>query len=78
MFQMRTLDFTFVHLYALHKNYILRREQVTGLGVADPYYMHEGFLSINDANRQYASQYIEEFLVSNKDKETILLPYHLG
>ena len=76
MFQMRTLDFTFVRLYALHMNYIVRREQVTGLAVADPYYMHEGFLSINDANRQYASQYIEEFLVSNKDKETILLPYH--
>ena len=73
---MRTLDFTFVRLYALHMNYIVRREQVTGLAVADRYYMHEGFLSINDANRQYASQYIEEFLVSNKDKETILLPYH--
>ena len=73
---MRTLDFTFVRLYALHMNYIVRREQVTGLAVVDPYYMHEGFLSINDANRQYASQYIEEFLVSNKDKETILLPYH--
>ena len=38
--------------------------------------MHEGFLSINDANRQYASQYIKEFLVSNKDKEAILVPYH--
>ena len=40
MFQMRTPDFTFVRLYALHTNYIVRREQVTGLVVADPYYMH--------------------------------------
>ena len=59
-------------------NYIVRREQVIGLAIAYPYYMHEGFLSINEANRQYASQYIKEFLVSNKEKETILLPYHLG
>ena len=56
MFQMRTLDFTFILLYALHMNYIVRREQVTGLAVADLICMHEGFLSINDANRQYASQ----------------------
>ena len=76
MFQMRTLDFTFIRLYALHMNYIIGREQVTSFAVADPYYMHEGFLSVNNANRQYVSQYIEEFLVSNKDKERILLPYH--
>ena len=76
MFQMRRLDFTFIRLYALHMNYIVRREQITGLAVADPYYMHEGFLSINEANRQYAREYIEEFLVINKDKEKILLPYH--
>ena len=57
MFQMRTLNFTFVRLYAL--NYIVKREQVIGLAGADPYYVHEGFLSINNANRQYASQYIE-------------------
>ena len=70
---MRTLDFTFVRLYELQMNYIVRREQVTDLAVADPYDMYEGLLSIN-ANHQYVSQYIEEFLVSNKDKETILLP----
>ena len=75
---MRRLDFTFVRLYALHMNYIVRREQITGLAVADPYYMHEGFLSINEANRQYAREYIEEFLVINKDKEKILLPYRPG
>jgi hypothetical protein len=76
MFQMRWLNFTFVRLYALHMNYIVRREHITGLAVMDPYYMHEGFLSINEANRQYASKYIKDFLVINKDKEMILLPYH--
>lgn len=76
MFLMRRLDFTFVRLYAMHMNYIVRREQIPGLAVADPYYMHEGFLSINEVNREYASKYIEDFLVLNKDKETILLPYH--
>ena len=66
----------FVRLYALYMNYIIGIEQIPYMCVADLYYMHEGFLSINNANRQYASQYIEEFLVNNKDKETILVPYH--
>ena len=77
MFQMRRLDFTFVRLYALHMNYIVRREQITRLAVADPYYMHEGFLSINEANRQYAREYIKEFLVINKVGELFPCPYSL-
>jgi hypothetical protein len=60
----------------MHMNYIIRREQIPSLAVADPYYMHEGFLSINEVNREYASKYIEDFLVINKDKGTILPPYH--
>ena len=73
---MRTLDFTFVNLYALHMNYIVRREKVTGLAVADPYYMHEGFLGVCAEQREYMRDYIVSFMLANKDKEAILVPYH--
>ena len=30
----------------------------------------------DDVHREYASNYIADFMVGNKDKETILVPYH--
>ena len=76
MFHMTKLDFTFVCLYALHMNYIIRREQISYISVADPYFMHEAFLAVCAEHREYARTYIADFMVASKDKETILLPYH--
>lgn len=76
IYLMRWLDFTFVRMYALHMNYIIRKEQISHIAVADPYYMHEGFLGNSDVERDPATKYIKDFMVMNKDKETILMPYH--
>ena len=38
--------------------------------------MHEGFLAICLEHLKYARDYIADFMVANKDKETILVPYH--
>ena len=76
MFHMTKLDFTFVRLYALYMNYIIRREQISYISVVDPYFMHEGFLAVCPEHREYARNYIADFMVANKDKEAILLPYH--
>jgi hypothetical protein len=76
MYLMRRLDFMFVRLYALHMNYIIRKEQISQIAVADPYYMHEGFLGNIGVECEATAKYIEDFMVANKAKETILLPYH--
>ena len=76
MFHMTKLDFQFIRMYALYLNYIIRRENIKYICVADPYYMHESFLAVCKEHRDYASKYIGEFMIANKDKETILLPYH--
>jgi hypothetical protein len=76
MFHLKKLDFTFVRLFALYMNYIIRIEQIPYICVADPYFMHEGFLAVCQEHREYARDYIADFMVGNKDKETILLPYH--
>ena len=77
MFHMKKLDFTFVRLYALHMNYIIGVEQIPHIYVADPYFMHEGFLGVCAKHREYAREYIVCFMLANKDKEVILMPYHL-
>ena len=76
MFHVKKLDFMFVRLYALHMNYIIGVEQIRHICVADPYYMHEGFLGVCAEQREYARDYIVSFMLANKDKEAILVPYH--
>lgn len=76
MFHLKKLDFTFVCLYALYMNYIIGIEQIPYICIADPYFMHEGFLAVCAEHREYARDYIIDFMVANKDKEMILVPYH--
>ena len=73
---MRQLDFTFVCLYALHLNNLVKKEELSNIAVADPYYMYENFLKRGDVERKSAEEYILKFMLANKDKEMILLPYH--
>ena len=37
---------------------------------------HEAFLAVCAEHHKYARDYIIDFMVANKDKETILVPYH--
>ena len=76
MFHVKKLDFMFVRLYALHMNYIIEVEQISHICVADPYYMHESFLGVRAEQREYARDYIVSFMLANKDKDAILVPYH--
>ena len=57
-------------------NYIIGIEQIPYICVADVYFMHEGFLAVCPEHREYARDYIINFMVTNKDKEAILVPYH--
>ena len=64
MFHVKKLDFMFVCLYALHMNYIIGVEQIRHICVADPYYMHEGFLGVSAEQREYARDYIVSFMLT--------------
>ena len=57
-------------------NYIIWVEQISHICVADPYYMHKGFLGVCAKHSKYARDYIVSFMLANKDKEAILVPYH--
>ena len=76
MFHVKRLDFMFVHLFALYMNYFIRIEQIPYIFVTDPYFMHEHFLAVCEKHHEYARDYIVEFMVTNKDKEAIPVPYH--
>lgn len=54
----------------------MNSEEVSQICVADPYYMHESFLSLGDFERETARDYLQNFMVQNKDRKIVLVPYH--
>ena len=68
MFHLKKLDFTFVRLFALYMNYIIGIQQIPYIFVADLYFMHEGFLAVCAEYREYARDYIVDFMVSNRTR----------
>src|SRR4051812_24289881 len=75
MFLTRRLDFTIVRLFALHMSFVIKREEISQIAVADPYYMHES-LSLSDYELKIVREYIENLMLMNKEKEMVLVPYH--
>ena len=55
---------------------VMKRVEGSQISVADPYYMHESFLSLGDLGRETARDYLQNLMVQNKDQEIVLLPYH--
>jgi hypothetical protein len=51
----------------------VNREQNPYVAIADPF-MREGML-LNPANRVRAKNYLQKFLLDNRSKKDILLPY---
>jgi hypothetical protein len=68
------LDYNLIRLYALQRAMKVNREQNPGIAIAEPYFMREGML-LNPANRSKAKEYLQKFLLDNKSKKDILLPY---
>ena len=54
----------------------MKKEELSQIAVADPYYMTESFLKLWDIERQATEEYILKFMLANKGKEIFLLPYH--
>ena len=74
MFHLKRLHPTLVRLFTLSEAYQVRKEDTPAIAIADPYYMLESNLCTHEG-RLVVMQYIEDFLVANKEKEIFLLPY---
>ena len=75
MMHMLPLQGDMVRLWALHMaRSIVDVDQHKDIAVADPYGFCENNLK-TIAGRKAARRYLSEFLVANKNKSTILLPY---
>jgi hypothetical protein len=70
----KRLDYNLVRLYVLQRAMKVNRKQNPGVTIADPYFMREVML-LNPANRFRANEYLQKFLLDNKSKKDILLPY---
>ena len=74
LFHSRWLDYNLVCLYALHLAMKINRENTPDIAVVDPYYMRGCHLA-GSGEREMAKQYLQKFLVDNKRKNVILLPF---
>jgi hypothetical protein len=74
MYHLKRLHPTLVRLVALSLAYQVMKEETPAIAIMDPYYMLESNLRTTQ-DRVIVTQYIEDFLVANKKKEIILLPY---
>ena len=75
LFHSRRLDYNLVLLYALHQAMKIKREDTPNIAIVDPYYMHDCQLAKGSGEREMATTYLQQFLVDNKRKDVILLPF---
>jgi hypothetical protein len=74
MLNLKRLHPILVRLVTLSLAYQVIKEQTLAIAIMDPYYMLESNLRI-PGDRLVVTKYVEDFLVANKQKEIILLPY---
>ena len=74
MLHLMRLDSNFVRLWALYMAQLVYNDNVKNVAVGDPYYMFEKLLNTADGYRAVRN-YMESFMVDNKKKDTLLVPY---
>jgi hypothetical protein len=74
LFHLRRLDYNLVRLYAINLQLKIKRELPPQVAVADPYYMRDSQLVEGSATRTRAVEYLQNFMLRYKEKNTILLP----
>ena len=73
LFHWRQLDYNLVRLYALNLHMKIKRERPHNVAVADPYYMRDSQLEQGSRTRTKAVEYLQSFMLRNKEKSTLLL-----
>ena len=72
MYHQKRLHPSLVRLVALRMAFDLSKAENPHVAIMDPYYMHEWIVR-NEPRT--VSRYVEDFLVANKDKKMVLVPY---
>jgi len=75
LFHSRRLDYNMVRLYALNMAMKIRRDNTSYVAVVDPYYMRDNQLVEGSRTRTMAKEYLQRFMLTNKRKNTLLLPF---
>jgi hypothetical protein len=76
MFHLKRLHHTFVRLFLLSMAVQITREKTPGIAIVDPYYMRDSHLG-TPGDRRVVTEYLQAFMVANKRKDYILIPYFL-
>jgi hypothetical protein len=72
MYHQKRLHQSLVRLVALRMAFDLSKTKNRQVAIMDPYYMQEWIVRNEPGT---VSRYVEEFLVANKDKKAVLVPY---
>ncbi|KAK1605566.1 hypothetical protein QYE76_029239 [Lolium multiflorum] len=74
LFHSKRLDYNLVRLYAINLQMKINRERPRHIAVADPYYMRDSQLQDGSRTRTKAVRYLQNFMLTHKESNTILLP----
>jgi hypothetical protein len=53
----------------------IKREKTPRVAIVDPYYMRDSQLVEGSGTRAMAMEYLQKFMLANKRKDTLLLPF---
>ena len=74
MFHLKRLHYTLVRLFSLSMAMQVLREKTPGVAIVDPFYMRDSVLS-NPGDRRVVIEYLQNFMLKNKRKDYILMPF---
>ena len=75
LFHSRRLDYNLVRLYAINMAMKIQRDVAPYVTVVDPYYMRDSQLVEGSRTRTMATEYLQRFMLTNKRKNNLLLPF---
>ena len=74
LFHFKRLDRSLVRLVSLSLSHQIIIEKTPNTAIMDPFYMLESNMA-NHGNRVIVTKQIEDFMVANKHKKILLMPY---
>jgi hypothetical protein len=75
MFLSKQLDYKLIRLYTLNLAMKIKGEKTPQIAIVDPYYMRANQLVEGLGTWAMAMEYLQKFMVANKRKDILLLPF---
>ena len=74
MLHLKRLHCTLVHLFSLKMAMNVFKDGTQGVTIVDPFYMRDSVLG-NSGDRRVVVEYLQTFMLANKRKDYILMPF---